>query len=76
MVVDRLSPIAMSIFNAANQKADMGSNLGSKNEAKRERITRMTQAGHHSHVRKCLSLLRRHHADFGGTMPNGRESQV
>jgi hypothetical protein len=36
MVVDRLSPIAMSIFNAANQKADMGSNLGSKNEAKRK----------------------------------------
>jgi hypothetical protein len=36
MVVDRLSPIVMSVSNAANQKENVGSILGSKKEAKRE----------------------------------------
>jgi hypothetical protein len=35
MVVDRLSPIAMSVSNAANQKENLGSNLGNKKEVKR-----------------------------------------
>lgn len=75
MVVDRLNPIVMSVSNASDQKENEGSNMGNERGQEKKRY-RVTHAGHHLHVRKCLSLLRRHHADFGGTVPNGRETQI